>query len=155
MGPLRPIYDLRRRMPDTNVAPMAEMPSAGGRTCLFSDQEYAAFLQEAGGSVKYALAQALYTVANNRALTAIYVQLGAGASAMDTRTAAVQIAARADALMRQAEASENAPQVALIADTTDRTVGTPVPFVADPQQSDSAYIEGIFPGGARSVQELP
>ena len=107
-GPLRPVYDLRRKMPDTNVAPMAAGPSYGRQTCLFSDQEYAAFLQDAGNNTLYALAAALYTVAGNRALTATYIQLTGGGS-IDTRQAATLIGQRADKIMEQAVASANTP----------------------------------------------
>lgn len=89
----------------------------------------------------YALAAALYAVADNRALTAIYVQLGGGGS-VDTRPAATLIGQRADTIMAQAAASVNAPRIQQLADPTnwsDPLLPTPLPLPAPGTYPYDAY----------------
>ncbi len=125
---LRPIYDLRRRLPDVDTA-RAEA-GAGRKACFFSDQEYAAFLQDAGGSVLYAQAAALYAIAGNYGFAARYVQLNGG-GAVDGRTAASLVRQQAADIRAQAEATVNTPTIAQIYDASQDVTPAIAPWSVD------------------------
>jgi len=92
-GPLAPIYQLRLRLSDTNFSNVTG--DLGRRSVLFSDQEYALFLQNNMGNLDWATYEALSVAANNAALVSQDINLGGGGS--------INWAARAAALSKQAQ----------------------------------------------------
>jgi hypothetical protein len=94
------ISQLRLQLADSDFSNVGDTVPRGQSTALFSDQEYQAFLSLANGDVTLALIKALYTIANNRAIMAIAVNLGGGGS-VDFGKLASEIRAQAQAIWEQ------------------------------------------------------
>jgi len=92
-GPLLPIYQLRLRLSDTNLSRLNG--GFGQRSVMFSDQEYALFLNNNMGNLDWATYEALSVAANNAALVSQDISLGGGGN--------IDWAARAAALSKQAQ----------------------------------------------------
>jgi hypothetical protein len=91
------IHALRLQLADTDFSSVGEAVPRAQQSALFSDQEYQAFLTLAGNDVTAALVKALYTIANNRAIMAVAVNLGGGGS-VDWGRLSSEIRAQAQAI---------------------------------------------------------
>jgi len=94
-----PVSELRLQLADTDFSNVGDSVPRAQQTALFSDQEYQRFLAMAplAGDTTIALIRALLTIANNRAIMAVAVNLGGGGN-VDFGKLAGELRAQAKAI---------------------------------------------------------